>query len=324
MSNPTQPSMHEPPMHEPPMHEAQLPQPPVSQSGPGQVTSPFPPPSYPSGFGQGNPPINQPPSNQIPNQPSVKPNQQPVQMPPINEQTVSAAVQLTKVYGSTKTQVVALRGVNLNIQRGTFTAIMGPSGSGKSTLMHCLAGLDRFEQGRVFLGGVELNTLPERQLTALRRDRVGFVFQAFNLLPTMTAKQNIMLPLDLAGRKPEPGYFDHLVGSLNIQDRLDHRPSELSGGQQQRVAIARAMISRPEVVFADEPTGALDTKASNNLLTYMRASCDNLGQTFIMVTHDPKAAAFADRALILVDGQIVNDIAKPNVDEINQVLNEVQ
>lgn len=241
-----------------------------------------------------------------------------------SQEVVASSVNLTKIYGSEKTRVVALSNVNVQITRGSFTAIMGPSGSGKSTLMHCLAGLDRYDSGQVFLAGTELNSLPERKLTALRRDKVGFIFQSFNLIPTMTAKQNILLPLSLAGRKADKNFFEELVTSLNIKDRLAHRPSELSGGQQQRVAIARAMISRPEIVFADEPTGALDTKASLNLLNHMRSYCNNFGQTFVMVTHDPKAATFADRALILVDGQIVKDIYQPSVDVINQAMNEVE
>ena len=236
---------------------------------------------------------------------------------------VAATMDLTKVYGSDKTQVVALDKVNVAFDRGSFSAIMGPSGSGKSTLMHCLAGLDRITSGRVMLGGQELSSLNDKDLTKARRDRVGFVFQSFNLLPTLTAKQNILLPLELAGRKPDQAFFDQLVNSLGLADRLEHRPSELSGGQQQRVAVARALISRPDVIFADEPTGALDSKTGTSLLTYLRRCVDDLGQTIIMVTHDAKAAAYADRALILLDGHIVADIAHPTPELLNTELARV-
>jgi len=229
---------------------------------------------------------------------------------------VARAVDLVKVYGSDKTQVLALDRVSVDFARGSFTAIMGPSGSGKSTLMHCLAGLDHITAGRVFLGGQELNALPDKLLTKVRRDQVGFVFQSFNLLPTLTAKQNILLPLDLAGRKPDQAYFDQLIASLGLGDRLEHRPSELSGGQQQRVAVARAMITRPDVIFADEPTGALDSKTSSQLLSYLRNCVRELGQTIIMVTHDPKAAGYADRALLLLDGHIVADLAHPSTETL--------
>lgn len=227
---------------------------------------------------------------------------------------------LTKVYGSGQTQVVALERVNVAFQRGTFNAIMGPSGSGKSTLMHTLAGLDRITAGQVVLGGSVISALPDRELTKVRRDKVGFVFQSFNLLPTLTARQNIVLPLDLAGRKLDRAWFDQLVSSLGLTDRLEHRPSELSGGQQQRVAVARALITRPDVIFADEPTGALDSKTSASLLGYLRKSVDELGQTIIMVTHDAKAAAWADRVLLLLDGHIIKDMAHPSVDDINAVM----
>lgn len=232
----------------------------------------------------------------------------------------AAAVDLTKVYGSGPTQVRALDRVNVRFARGTFTAIMGPSGSGKSTLMHCLAGLDRVTEGRVILAGQDLTRMPDAPLTTLRRDQVGFIFQSFNLLPMLTARQNIVLPLDLAGRKPDPQLFDELVNGLGIADRLDHRPSELSGGQQQRVACARAMISRPAVVFADEPTGALDSRSGTALLEYMRHCVDTLGQTTIMVTHDPRAASYADRALMLLDGRVVDDIAQPTAESVGAAL----
>ncbi|MGO4957863.1 ABC transporter ATP-binding protein [Luteococcus sp. Sow4_B9] len=241
-------------------------------------------------------------------------------VPEPQAEPVAQTFDLVKVYGSGKTQVTALDHVNVSFTRGSFTAIMGPSGSGKSTLMHCLAGLDKFTSGRVVMGDQELNRLNDKQLTLVRRDRVGFVFQSFNLLPTLTAKQNILLPLELAGRKPDKAFFEQLTSSLGLQERLEHRPSELSGGQQQRVAVARAMITRPDVIFADEPTGALDSKTGTALLQYLRTCVDELGQTIIMVTHDAKAAAFADRALILLDGQIVDDLAYPTVESVNEAL----
>ena len=236
------------------------------------------------------------------------------------EPPVAEAVDLVKVYGEGTAQVVALNRVNVRFQRGSFTAIMGPSGSGKSTLMHSLAGLDRITAGRVFLAGNELNTLSDWKLTEIRRDKVGFIFQAFNLLPTLTARQNILLPLDLAGKKVDEALFNQITGSLGLTDRLKHRPSELSGGQQQRVAIARAMITRPDVIFADEPTGALDTRTGTQLLEYMQRSVREVGQSIIMVTHDPKAAAYADRALVLVDGSIVDDLTNPTVESVNAAM----
>lgn len=231
-------------------------------------------------------------------------------------QVAASALNLSKVYGSDRTAVRALDEVSLNLHHGTFTAIMGASGSGKSTLMHCLAGLDHITSGRVFLGGVELSTLNDRELTKVRRDRIGFVFQSFNLLPTLTAKDNILLPLDLAGRKPEKAHFTALVNSLGIGDRLDHRPAELSGGQQQRVAIARALVGKPDILFADEPTGALDSRTGQALLDYLRMSCHEGGQTIVMVTHDPIAAAYADRVVILSDGRITHDLDDPDADSV--------
>ncbi|WP_189112607.1 ABC transporter ATP-binding protein [Pilimelia terevasa] len=212
---------------------------------------------------------------------------------------------LTKTYGSGDATVTALAGVDVAISRGEFCAVMGPSGSGKSTLMHCLAGLDTPSGGEVHIGGTSLAGLRDDALTALRRDRVGFVFQAFNLLPTLTAAENITLPLDLAGRRPDPRHFDTIVDAVGLRDRLGHRPSQLSGGQQQRVACARALITRPAVVFADEPTGALDSRASGEVLDLLRRSVDELGQTVVMVTHEPSAAAYADRVLFLADGRLV-------------------
>ncbi|MBE1465223.1 putative ABC transport system ATP-binding protein [Kibdelosporangium phytohabitans] len=206
--------------------------------------------------------------------------------------------------------------MTVDFPAGTFTAIMGPSGSGKSTLMHCLAGLDRADGGEVHVGGQEITALPDRELTRVRRDRVGFVFQSFNLVPTLTALRNILLPLDLAGRKADRDLLSTVVRSLGVHDRLHHRPSELSGGQQQRVAIARALVTRPDVLFADEPTGALDSATASTLLSFLRTSCRDLGQTIVMVTHDPLAAAFADRALVLSDGRIVGDIGGPTPDSV--------
>ena len=232
------------------------------------------------------------------------------------EEEIASATDLTKTYGSGEAIVRALDGVSVGFARGSFTAIMGPSGSGKSTLMHCLAGLDRPTSGRVVLGGSVLSELGDRALTTVRRDNVGFVFQAFNLMPTLTAVQNILLPLELAGRRADPAVLDHVVGSLGLADRLSHLPSQLSGGQQQRVAIARALITRPAVVFADEPTGALDSRSSHNLLDYLRNTSKDLGLTIVMVTHDPNAAAYADRTVLLSDGRIVDDLANPTADTV--------
>lgn len=226
-----------------------------------------------------------------------------------------ATEHLSKVYGvGSDRQVVALDDVSVAITAGSFTAIMGPSGSGKSTLMHCMAGLDRATSGAAWMGEANLSQLPEKQVTRIRRDKVGFVFQSFNLLPTLTAQQNIVLPLDLAGRKVDRQHFDNVVESLALGDRLTHRPSQLSGGQQQRVAIARALMTRPQVVFADEPTGALDSRTGTALLEYLRRCSSEQGQSIIMVTHDPKAAAYADRALVLLDGRIVDDVDRPSAE----------
>jgi putative ABC transport system ATP-binding protein len=229
---------------------------------------------------------------------------------------IASARQLTKIYGSGEAEVRALDGVDVGFAAGSFAAIMGPSGSGKSTLMHCLAGLDRPTSGLVMLGGHNLSAVNDKALTKIRRDSVGFVFQAFNLLPTLTAEQNILLPLDLAGRRPDQALFRRLVESLRLTDRLQHLPSQLSGGQQQRVAIARALITSPAVVFADEPTGALDSRASHELLAYLRQTCLELGQTIVMVTHDPNAAAFADRTVLLSDGRVVDDLDRPSAEAI--------
>jgi putative ABC transport system ATP-binding protein len=225
-----------------------------------------------------------------------------------------------KVYATGQAAVTALGDVTIELPTGQFTAVMGPSGSGKSTLMHCLAGLDTLTNGHVFVGSTDLATLSDRELTLLRRDRLGFVFQAFNLLPTLSAEENITLPADLAGREVDRDWFDTVVDKLNLGDRLGHRPSELSGGQQQRVAIARALISRPEVVFADEPTGALDSKAGHELLQFLRDIVDQLGQTVVMVTHDPGAAAYADRVVFLVDGALVEELTEPTRERVLAIM----
>jgi putative ABC transport system ATP-binding protein len=218
-----------------------------------------------------------------------------------------------KVYGRLDTSVRALDGITLDFGRRRFTAIMGPSGSGKSTLLHCVAGLDTLTSGEVYIGDVPLGSLDDRHLTRLRRDRVGFIFQAFNLLPTLTAAENITLPLALAGRRPDPAWLDRVVDVVGLRDRLGHRPAELSGGQQQRVAAARALVSRPEIIFADEPTGNLDSRAGAELLAFMRLAVDEFDRTIVMVTHDPVAAAHADRVLFLADGRVVDETQRPTV-----------
>lgn len=218
---------------------------------------------------------------------------------------------MVKIYGGGDTAVHALDNVSVTFGQGQFTAIMGPSGSGKSTLMHCSAGLDTVTSGSVFLGGQDITTLPDKALTRLRRTRIGFVFQAFNLLPTLTARQNILLPLDLAGTKPDPQWFDRVIQALGLADRLGHTPSQLSGGQQQRVACARALLPRPEVIFADEPTGNLDSRAGSEVLGFMRRSVDEFDQTIVMVTHDPVAASHADRVVMLADGHVVGELLDP-------------
>jgi len=230
--------------------------------------------------------------------------------PPAGHPAVAAA-DVVKVYGSGDAAVHALRGVSVTFAKGAFTAIMGPSGSGKSTLMHCLAGLDAVTSGRITLGGTEITGLGDRRLTLLRRERVGFVFQSFNLLPMLTAEENILLPLRLAGRRPDRAWFDRVVDVVGLRDRLTHRPGELSGGQQQRVACARALVTRPEVIFADEPTGNLDSRAGAEVLDFLRLSVREMGQTIVMVTHDPVAASYADRVVFLHDGRIVSELAAP-------------
>lgn len=229
-----------------------------------------------------------------------------------NTQELAArAEDLTKIYGRGDAQVVALDAVNVGFRQGAFTAVMGPSGSGKSTLMHCAAGLDAPTSGRVFIGDTEIGSLKDRALTALRRDRIGFIFQAFNLVPTLTARENIELPLAIAGRKPDPEWFDQVITSVGLGDRLNHKPNQLSGGQQQRVACARALLSKPSIIFADEPTGNLDSRSGAEVLGFLRRSVDELGQTIVMVTHDAVAASYADRALFLADGRIVHDMDHP-------------
>ena len=233
--------------------------------------------------------------------------------------TTTAAIRaagLSRRYGDGPTAVDALREVHLAVPAESFTAVMGPSGSGKSTLLHCLSGLDTATGGQVFLGDVEITRMGERELTRLRRRRVGFVFQAFNLLPSLTARENILLPLQLAGRRADPRLLDGIVGLLGLAERLDHRPAELSGGQIQRVAVARALITEPQVVFADEPTGNLDRRSGTELLGLLRRCVDELGQTVVMVTHDPAAAAHADRVLFLADGRIDGDLAGPTLPAI--------
>jgi len=221
------------------------------------------------------------------------------------------AVGVWKVYGTGEAQTTALRGVDLDVERGRFTAIMGPSGSGKSTLMHCLAGLDTVTRGEVSIGDVQVTGLGDAGLTRLRRDKVGFIFQQFNLLPMLSAEENILLPQAIAGRKPDRAWFDAVIDTVGLRDRLSHRPSQLSGGQQQRVACARAMVARPEVIFADEPTGNLDSKAGADVLGFLRRSVREHGQTIVMVTHDPVAASYADRVVFLADGRVVSELSGP-------------
>jgi putative ABC transport system ATP-binding protein len=241
----------------------------------------------------------------------------------LNEAPIVSAHDLVRVFGEADTAVRALDGVSVDFPTGRFTAIMGPSGSGKSTLMHCLAALDRATSGRVVVEGVELGTLDDGQLTELRRDKFGFVFQFFNLLPVLTAEENILLPLKLAGRQPDPERLSSLIDAVGLADRLGHRPSELSGGQQQRVAIARALASKPAVVFADEPTGNLDSKASDEVLALLRQAVDEMGQTVVMVTHDAQAASVADRVVVLVDGRIVGDRETLSTDQVLDLVKQV-
>ena len=230
--------------------------------------------------------------------------------------TAARARDVTKIYGHGQAAVTALAGVDLDIPAGSFAAVMGPSGSGKSTLMHCMAGLDQVTGGRLWIGDTEIGSLRERQLTRLRRDRIGFIFQAFNLLPVLSAADNITLPLDIAGRTADQAWLRTVISTVGLSDRLRHQPNELSGGQQQRVAIARALASRPEIVFADEPTGNLDSKASAEVLGLLRRSVREFGQTVVMVTHDPVAASYADRVIFLADGRIAGSLDRPRPESV--------
>jgi len=244
-------------------------------------------------------------------------------VPVTNVTAAARAIDVVKIYGSGDTAVRALDGVSVEIAAAHFTAIMGPSGSGKSTLMHCLAGLDTLTSGQVFVGDVELSKLPDKELTVLRRERIGFVFQAFNLIPTLSALENITLPTALAGRKPDQAWLDIVVDTVGLRDRLSHRPSELSGGQQQRVAVARALATRPQIIFADEPTGNLDSRASAEILEFMRRAVADLGQAIVMVTHDPIAAGYAGSALFLQDGRIVDSMRDPTQEKVLDRLKEL-
>jgi putative ABC transport system ATP-binding protein len=226
------------------------------------------------------------------------------------------AVDASKIYGTGEAAVRALNGINVSFETAKLTAIMGPSGSGKSTLLHCMAGLDRLTSGRIFLGDLEISQASEKELTLIRRDKLGFVFQAYNLIPTLNAIENMTLPMSLAGTKPEPAWVDTIVQTLRLSDRLTHRPAELSGGQQQRVAVGRALLSKPEIIFADEPTGNLDSRSGAEILSFMRKAVDDLGQTIVMVTHDPNAASYADRVVFLADGAIVDELLEANADAI--------
>jgi putative ABC transport system ATP-binding protein len=237
-------------------------------------------------------------------------------MSTVSTSVAARSVDLRKVYGEGDAAVEALRGVSVDFTGGQFTAIMGPSGSGKSTLLHCMAGLDAPTSGQVLIGDVDLTTLSEKALTQLRRDRIGFVFQAFNLVPTLTARENITLPLDIAGRDADPAWFDLVVDTIGLRDRLSHRPSELSGGQQQRVAGARALASRPQIVFADEPTGNLDSKSGAELLAFLRNAVDEHGQTIVVVTHDAHAASYSDRVVFLADGRVVDEMREPTTERV--------
>ena len=242
---------------------------------------------------------------------------------PTETKLAARAVDVVKVYGRGDTEVRALDGISVDLPAGRFTAIMGPSGSGKSTLMHCLAGLDSITSGQVLIGDVELNRLSEKQLTLLRREKVGFIFQTFNLLPTLTASENIELPLAIAGRKPDRSWVDKVIDAVGLRDRLGHKPAELSGGQQQRVAGARALATKPAIIFADEPTGNLDSQSSAELLGFMRRSVDEFGQTIVMVTHDPNAASFADHVLFLADGQIVDEMPNPTAEKVLDLMKKL-
>jgi len=226
------------------------------------------------------------------------------------------AIEASKIYGSGEAEVRALDRISVSFQTSRLTAIMGPSGSGKSTLLHCMAGLDRLTAGQIFLGDVDISRASEKELTLIRRDKIGFIFQSYNLIPTLNALENMTLPMSLAGSKPDPAWLETIVQTVRLQDRLTHRPAELSGGQQQRVAVGRALLSKPEIIFADEPTGNLDSRSGAEILTFMRTAVKELGQTIVMVTHDPTAAAYADRVIFLADGKIVDELREPTVEKI--------
>ena len=235
---------------------------------------------------------------------------------PASIDVAARAIDASKIYGSGEAEVRALNRINVEFQTSRLTAIMGPSGSGKSTLLHCMAGLDRLTSGQIFLGDVEISRANEKELTLIRRDKLGFIFQSYNLIPTLNAIENMTLPMSLAGTKPDPAWLDTIVETVRLKDRLSHRPAELSGGQQQRVAVGRALLSRPEIIFADEPTGNLDSRSGAEILTFMRKAVDDLGQTIVMVTHDPIAASYADRVVFLADGAIVDELLEANTDAI--------
>ena len=244
-------------------------------------------------------------------------------MTPQTTTVAASTTSATKVYGSGDDAVYALRDVSVDFYEGQFTAIMGPSGSGKSTLMHCIAGLDELSSGSAIIDGTDLSTLKDKKLTELRREKIGFVFQSFNLVPTLTANENIRLPLMLGNNKGDEAWIQKVIDTVHLQDRLTHRPSELSGGQQQRVAVARALASRPRIIFADEPTGNLDSITGAEILTFMRKAVDDLGQTIVMVTHDPVAAAYADRIIFLADGHIVNEMTEPTADRVLDLMKSI-
>jgi putative ABC transport system ATP-binding protein len=235
---------------------------------------------------------------------------------PTSTAVAARAVDASKVYGTGEAQVRALDQISVDFARHEYTAIMGPSGSGKSTLLHCLAGLDRLTGGQIFLGDIEISAASEKQLTLIRRDRVGFIFQSYNLIPTLNAVENMTLPMSLAGTRPDRDWLDRIVDTVGLRDRLTHRPTELSGGQQQRVAVARALMSRPEIIFADEPTGNLDSRSGAEILEFMRGAVRDLGQTIVMVTHDPVAASYANRVVFLADGKIVDELQSPTADAV--------
>jgi putative ABC transport system ATP-binding protein len=244
-------------------------------------------------------------------------------MTPQTTTVAASTTSATKVYGSGDDAVYALRDVSVDFYEGQFTAIMGPSGSGKSTLMHCIAGLDELSSGSAIIDGTDLSTLKDKDLTELRREKIGFVFQSFNLVPTLTANENIRLPLMLGNNKGDEAWIQKVIDTVHLQDRLSHRPSELSGGQQQRVAVARALASQPRIIFADEPTGNLDSITGAEILTFMRKAVDDLGQTIVMVTHDPVAAAYADRIIFLADGHVVNEMTDPTADRVLDLMKSI-